>query len=63
MFLITHDLDTLYAICDRVAVIADRRVVANAPLPDIEKLDHPWIQEYFHGPRARAARGEQIESA
>ncbi|MDA3307087.1 MULTISPECIES: ABC transporter ATP-binding protein [Stenotrophomonas] len=63
VFLITHDLDTLYAICDRVAVLADRRVVANAPLPDIEKLDHPWIQEYFHGPRARAARGEQIESA
>ena len=62
VFLITHDLDTLYAICDRVAVIADRKVVANAPLPDIEKLDHPWIQEYFHGPRARA-RGEQIESA
>ncbi|CAM4228686.1 ABC transporter ATP-binding protein [Stenotrophomonas pavanii] len=63
VFLITHDLDTLYAICDRVAVLADRRVVANAPLPDIAKLDHPWIQEYFHGPRARAARGEQIESA
>jgi len=63
VFLITHDLDTLYAICDRVAVLADRRVVANAPLPDIEKLDHPWIQEYFHGPRARAARGAQIESA
>ena len=60
VFLITHDLDTLYAICDRVAVLADRRVVANAPLPDIEKLDHPWIQEYFHGP-ARAR--EQIESA
>lgn len=63
VFLITHDLDTLYAICDRVAVIADRKVVANAPLPEIEKLDHPWIQEYFHGPRARAARGEQIKSA
>ncbi|MDA5343738.1 ABC transporter ATP-binding protein, partial [Stenotrophomonas maltophilia] len=63
VFLITHDLDTLYAICDRVAVLADRKVVANAPLPEIEKLDHPWIQEYFHGPRARAARGEQIESA
>ncbi|AWH48226.1 ABC transporter ATP-binding protein [Isoptericola jiangsuensis] len=63
VFLITHDLDTLYAICDRVAVIADRKVVANAPLPEIETLDHPWIQEYFHGPRARAARGEQIKSA
>lgn len=54
VFLITHDLDTLYAICDRVAVLADRRVVANAPLHEIEQLDHPWIQEYFHGPRARA---------
>ena len=63
VFLITHDLDTLYAICDRVAVLADRKVVANAPLAEIEKLDHPWIQEYFHGPRARAARGEQTESA
>ena len=56
VFLITHDLDTLYAICDRVAVLADRKVIANAPLSDIERLDHPWIREYFHGPRARAAR-------
>ncbi|NZA27071.1 ATP-binding cassette domain-containing protein [Luteimonas sp. SJ-92] len=56
VFLITHDLDTLYAICDRVAVLADRRVLATAPLEEIERLDHPWVQEYFHGPRARAAR-------
>lgn len=58
VFLITHDLDTLYAICDRVAVLADRKVVAAAPLSEIERLDHPWIREYFHGPRARAARHE-----
>ncbi len=56
VFLITHDLDTLYAICDRVAVLADKRVIATAPLAEIEQLDHPWIQDYFHGPRARAAR-------
>lgn len=56
VFLITHDLDTLYAICDRVAVLADRKVIATAPLPEIEKLDHPWIREYFHGPRARGAQ-------
>ena len=56
VFLITHDLDTLYAICDRVAVLADRRVVAVAPLDEIERTDHPWIQDYFHGPRGRAAR-------
>ena len=56
VFLITHDLDTLYRICDRVAVLADRRVVINAPLPEVERFDHPWVQDYFHGPRARAAR-------
>ncbi len=56
VFLITHDLDTLYTICDRVAVLADRRVVAIAPLAEIERLDHPWVQEYFNGPRGRAAR-------
>ena len=63
VLLITHDLDTLYAICDRVAVLADRKVVANAPLEEIERLDHPWIREYFHGPRARAARKAKTESA
>ena len=56
VFLITHDLDTLYRICDRVAVMADRRVVVNAPLAEVERFEHPWVQEYFHGPRARAAR-------
>lgn len=56
VFLITHDLDTLYAICDRVAVLADRRVVINAPIEEVERFDHPWVQQYFHGPRARAAR-------
>ncbi|KGK59705.1 iron ABC transporter ATP-binding protein, partial [Xanthomonas cannabis pv. phaseoli] len=62
VFLITHDLDTLYAICDRIAVLADRKVIANAPLAKVEQLDHPWIQEYFHGPRARAARAAKTDS-
>ena len=55
VFLITHDLDTLYAICDRVAVLADRRVVAVGTIPELLALDHEWIQEYFKGPRGRAA--------
>ena len=55
VFLITHDLDTLYAICDRVAVLADRRVVAVGTIPELLALDHPWIQEYFNGPRGRVA--------
>lgn len=57
VFLITHDLDTLYTICDRVAVLAGRRVLAAGPLAEVEQTDHPWVQEYFHGPRGRAARG------
>ena len=56
VFIITHDLDTLYAICDRIAVIADRKVVATGSLDEIERLDHPWVQDYFNGPRGRAAR-------
>jgi len=55
VFVITHDLDTLYAICDRVAVLADRRVVAVGTIPELLALDHEWIQEYFRGPRGRAA--------
>lgn len=55
VFLITHDLDTLHAICDRVAVLADRRVIAVGTIDDLLATEHPWIQEYFNGPRGRAA--------
>jgi phospholipid/cholesterol/gamma-HCH transport system ATP-binding protein len=55
VFLITHDLDTLYAICDRVAVLADKKVIAVGTIEELLALDHPWIQEYFNGPRGRAA--------
>ncbi len=65
VFLITHDLDTLYAICDRVAVLADKKVVAVGTIPELLALDHPWIQEYFNGPRGRAAEqsAERAEGA
>ncbi len=63
VFLITHDLDTLYAICDRVAVLADRKVVAVGTIPELLALDHEWIQEYFRGPRGRAAETSVRESA
>jgi phospholipid/cholesterol/gamma-HCH transport system ATP-binding protein len=55
VFLITHDLDTLYAICDRVAVLADKKVIAVGTIPELLALDHKWIQDYFNGPRGRAA--------
>ncbi len=54
VFMITHDLDSLYAITDEVAVLADRHVVAQAPVRELEHYDHPWIREYFLGPRGRA---------
>jgi phospholipid/cholesterol/gamma-HCH transport system ATP-binding protein len=59
VFLITHDLDTLYEICDRVAVLADKRVIAVGTIPELLATDHPWIQEYFNGPRGRAAQDSQ----
>lgn len=55
VFLVTHDLDTLHAICDRIAVLAERKVLVTGSLEDMLKVDHPWVREYFHGPRARAA--------
>jgi phospholipid/cholesterol/gamma-HCH transport system ATP-binding protein len=56
VFLVTHDLDTLYAIADRVAVLANRRVLANDRLEAVAAIDDAWIQDYFHGPRGRAAQ-------
>ena len=59
VFLITHDLDTLYTICDRVAVLSQKRVLVVGPLSEVERYDDPWVQEYFQGPRGRAAEAAQ----
>lgn len=61
--MITHDLDSLYAITDRVAVLADKKVVAAAPVNDLEKSEHPWIRQYFGGPRGRLASGSRAQGA
>ncbi len=55
VFLITHDLDSLYATCDRVAVLAEKKVIAVGTIPELLATEHPWIQDYFNGPRGRAA--------
>lgn len=55
VFMVTHDLDTLHATCDRVAVLAEKRVIAIGTLDEVCRSAHPWIQEYFAGPRGRAA--------
>ena len=55
VFLITHDLDSLHTICDRVAVLAEKKVIATDSIAALLRHPHPWIQAYFNGPRGRAA--------
>jgi len=55
--MITHDLDTIFRTCNRVGVIVDRRMISGT-LDEIVRHEHPWIREYFHGERSRAARGQ-----
>lgn len=55
VFLVTHDLDTLQATCDRVAVLAERRVLVTGTMAEMREVDDPWVHSYFHGPRAHAA--------
>lgn len=55
VFMVTHDLDSLHTICDRIAVLADRKVKLIGPMEVMLQSEHPWVREYFHGPRARAA--------
>lgn len=57
--MVTHDLDSLYTICDRVAVLAEKRIYAVGTIAELLQVDHPWIQEYFLGPRGRAASASQ----
>ncbi|WP_439154285.1 ABC transporter ATP-binding protein [Yoonia sp.] len=59
VFLVTHDLDSLHAICDRIAVIAEKRVIATGTMAEMQNVDHPWVAAYFKGPRARAALAQK----
>ncbi|ACI12007.1 MULTISPECIES: ABC transporter ATP-binding protein [Klebsiella] len=59
VFLVTHDLDTLYTICDRVAVLSQKKVLVVDSLDVVAATPDTWIQEYFHGPRGRAAQQTQ----
>lgn len=54
VFMVTHDLDSLFAICDRVAVLVDKKIRVGT-LDQMLHDEHPWIHAYFHGPRGRAA--------
>ena len=60
--MVTHDLDSLYAICDRVSVLVDKRVKVGT-IEELMREPDPWIQEYFGGPRGRAAAGSAVRAA
>jgi len=53
--MVTHDLDTLFALSSRIAVLAEKHVIALGPTRDILKVDHPFIQQFFLGARGRRA--------
>jgi phospholipid/cholesterol/gamma-HCH transport system ATP-binding protein len=60
---VTHDVDTLQATCDRIAVLGEKKVLAVGTIAELRRVDHPWIQEYFGGPRGRAAAPVNEEKA
>jgi phospholipid/cholesterol/gamma-HCH transport system ATP-binding protein len=51
VFMVTHDLESLSTVCDRIAALADGKVIAIGPLPDMRRSPHPWMQAYFQGKR------------
>ena len=55
VFMVTHDLDSLHTVCDRIAVLADGRVIADGPMPAMLASEHPWVKSYFRGKRSRMA--------
>jgi phospholipid/cholesterol/gamma-HCH transport system ATP-binding protein len=55
VFMVTHDLDSLHTVCDRIAALADGKVIATGPISTMLQSDHPWLKAYFHGTRARSA--------
>ena len=61
VLMVTHDLDSLFRICDRVAVLVDKEIAIADTLPNVMQHPHPWIQEYFGGPRSRAAMAAGAE--
>jgi phospholipid/cholesterol/gamma-HCH transport system ATP-binding protein len=55
VYMVTHDLDSLHSICDRIVAVGEGHVLAQGPMETMLASNHPWLRAYFHGPRARAA--------
>ena len=58
VYMVTHDLDSLFSVCDRIAALAEQRVIAEGPIETMLASEHPWLRSYFHGKRARAVATE-----
>ena len=56
VFMVTHDLDSLHAVCDRIAVLSEGRVIATGPIETLLASEHPWLRSYFGGKRGRQVR-------
>ena len=54
VFMVTHDLDSLYTACDRIAVLGNGKIIAAGSIADMKASQHPWLRQYFNGKRARA---------
>jgi phospholipid/cholesterol/gamma-HCH transport system ATP-binding protein len=63
VFLVTHDMDSLYNLCDRVAVLADGKMIVVDTVEVVERNPHPWIRECFQGPRGRGAQAQSMRGA
>ena len=63
VFMVTHDLDSLYTACDRIAVLGNGKIIAAGSMADMQASEHPWLRQYFHGKRASAVVGESAATA
>ncbi|NNK14340.1 MAG: ATP-binding cassette domain-containing protein, partial [Desulfofustis sp.] len=54
VFIVTHDLDTIYTVSNRIAVLGEKKLLVSGTIDEVRSFDHPWVQDYFHGQRSRA---------
>jgi phospholipid/cholesterol/gamma-HCH transport system ATP-binding protein len=63
VFMVTHDLETLRTVCDRIAALADGKVIATGPMTEMLRSQHPWMNAYFQGKRAQVLARDLPHSA
>ena len=61
VFMVTHDLDSLHTVCDRIAVLGDGKIIEAGNIETMLASQHPWLRAYFHGVRAHAGRQADLK--